>query len=416
MLGSQQRKTVLWIVPSWFTLHYHLSGRIAFLRTRGFDIHVVSNPDPRALETLEAQNAPYYPMDIARGIAPCRDLMTLYQLVQVIRRTGADLIGASTKKGGFLGAIAAHLTGRPMLYVVRGLEIGKPGRVMRWLFRWIERFTCALADRILMISKSNLAYFLEHRICPAAKMIMLGSGSSNGVDVDLFCRTPAVIKAGRVLRQEMGIPEEATVLGFVGRLSAEKGIKELEQVWGELRSRYSTVHLLVVSPPEVDPQISMSIERMQADTHVHFTGFMPDPVPAYAAMDCLVLPSHSEGFGVVVIEAGAMQVPTVATRVPGCVDAVVSGQTGLLVDANSPTALFRGIERLLLNSAERRTFGVNARQRCVAEFSQRIIWQEISDLYDRMISDKTKTDESCSPGSRAPVGTNGDQTKDTTLC
>jgi glycosyltransferase involved in cell wall biosynthesis len=141
------------------------------------------------------------------------------------------------------------------------------------------------------------------------------------------------------------------------------------------------LHMIIVAPPEVGAGTEAAIESLQSDNNVHFTGFMPDPVPAYAAMNCLVLPSYSEGFGCVLLEAACFELPAVATNVPGCTDAVVENHTGWLVEARDDKSLAEAMQRTYGEPDVARKLGENARIRAVAEFGQELIWSGYAELY-----------------------------------
>ena len=233
-----------------------------------------------------------------------------------------------------------------------------------------------------MISNSNIQYFLDNHICDRKKIIMFGSGSFTGVDSQRFKRTHETETAGKELRRELDIPGSPYVIGFVGRLVVEKGIRELMLAWQQLKSENPQLHMIIVAPPEIGPGAEAAVNCLRSDNNVHFTGFMPDPVPAYAAMNCLVLPSYSEGFPCVLLEAACFELPTVATNVPGCIDAVVEGQTGWLVEARDENMLVDAIRRTYREPDVARQLGENARTRAVAEFSQELMWFGYAELFD----------------------------------
>ena len=235
------------------------------------------------------------------------------------------------------------------------------------------------------MSRSNLEIFSSKQICPQEKLVLIGGGSDNGVDVDHFCLSDPVRMEAVALRKAIDIPHDASVIGFVGRLDLAKGIRELSDAWEMVREKHDSVHLVILAPPEVDPALAMTLETLKKDERVHVLGFLKDPVVGYAVMNCLVLPSYAEGFPNVILEAGAMELPVIATRVAGCVDAVVEQQSGLLVEPRSAVALAKGIEELLEDPGKARQYGKNGRERCVRQFKRELIWQGYADLYDRLI-------------------------------
>jgi glycosyltransferase involved in cell wall biosynthesis len=386
----RMQKRVLYIVPSWFTLHYSLRGQLSFLKKNGFDVEVLSESDPRAAHAAINEGVCYHSCNIETSVSPLNDLLSFYQIFWVIKRGNYDIIRSSTKKGSFFTGLAGRLAGVPnILYIVQGLSKDRTNKVILKTFPLIERIICAMAHYVVFISKSNMDLFIENRICRRQKALILGEGSFNGIDTTRFQRTEEATIRGYKLRDNLGIPINAFVMGFVGRLVREKGIVELTEAWKILRIKHHNAHLLLCGPPEIDPDLNDCLRILRIDPRVHFAGFVDDPTYVYAAIDSLVLPTYSEGFGNVLLEAGAMELPVIASRVNGCVDAIVHEQTGLLVEPKNPVALAQAMERVLINTEEARQWGRNGRNRCVELFQQEIIWRQIADFYEKLIANET---------------------------
>lgn len=398
---------ILYVVPSWFTLHYQLAGQLEFLKSKGMEIHIVSSPDPRAEKVADRVGVAFHPLELGCARAPWRDGKALLRLIRIIRAVKPEVVQSCTKKGGLISGIAGFLTRTPVIYVVFGLISENASIWKERLFRPVEKLICALARYVVVISRSNMQSFQDRRLCPASKLVLFGCGSAAGVDTDRFSRTPLLEAEGRTLRSTLGIPENAQVVGFVGRIVVEKGIRELISAWEMLRGRFPNAHLLLVSPPEVDPRLAEAVAELQHDLRVHFSGFLPDPRPAYAAMNWLVLPSYSEGFGNVILEAGAMEVPTIAARALGCVDAVLHRQTGLLIEPRDSNALEKAFISVFLDPVESQAWGRRARERCIRDFKPEVIWQGYADLYQSMSGgcdfQPQPLPNSCIDSSTAPV-------------
>ena len=386
------RIKILYIVPSWFTLRYHLRGQLSYLKSKGFDVDVVCEADSRAKEASMQEGVMYYPVDIIRESAPINDIKSFYQLFHIMKKNKYDAVNCSTKKGGFLGVLAAKLAGGTRcIYVIRGLTLEKTNYIKMKILLLIEKVICTIADRVVFLSKSNKELFIKKRICSDAKSVILGGGSINGIDTEFFKKNDINMLKGIILKKKYNIPENAYVFGFVGRLVIEKGIKELVMAWEELRATFTNIHLLMIAPPEIEAVIIEFISRLQMDSNVHFTGFLSNPVSGYAAMDCLLLPSYGEGLSNVIIEAGAMEVPAIATNVLGCTDVVVHNQTGILVEAKNHQALANAMQMMLASPKVTQVLGKNARERYTDLFQQQVIWTGYENLYNDIIT-KNKSD------------------------
>jgi glycosyltransferase involved in cell wall biosynthesis len=335
--GAGERGRVLYVVPTSFRLHHHLGGQLARLVERGFEVEVASEPDDRGRAAARREGVELVPIDLRPALHPVLDLVAVWTLARRLLGRRFDVVNCSTKKGGFYGTLLGRfLGGASTVYVVYGIDRTSPGPLRRVLFHGLEWMTCHLADRVIFLSGSTRDSFVDRGVCPADRAVILSGGSSNGVDTDRFRRSEALVEQGGRLRRKLDVPDDGFVIGFVGRLTREKGIAELWDAWREAADRDRDLHLLVLAPPEVDPAVRVQVEELRRHPRVHMLGFVPDPRVGYAAMDLLVLPSHdqTEGLPNVILEAGSMERPILATRVAGCRDAVVEGRTGVLVGAS----------------------------------------------------------------------------------
>lgn len=347
-----------------------LGGHLRLLRESGFENHAVATPDPKLDKFASETGATPHGIPIARPIAPLADLVALWRLVALFLRWRPTLVHAHMPKGGLLGMIAAWLTRVPVrIYTIHGLIYVTRTGWRRKLLRFSERFSCRLAHRVLAVSPSLRELIISEKVCPAAKILVINHGSICGVNAEVFDPTPGNRAAARTVLRELGIPDDAPVLGFVGRIVYDKGVSVLMDAWRELRDAFPTLHLLLVGEFEDHQPLEASLLRsIEDDPRVHVTGWRDYPAPYVAAMTVMALPSFREGFGLALIEAAAMEVPTVASRIPGCVDAVVENETGLLVDPHDPPALAAAVGRLLENEPLRKRLGEAGRRRALSCF------------------------------------------------
>lgn len=368
-----------------------LNGQVRFMRERGFHVEAVSSPGA-ALEAFgAAEGVPVHEVEMPRRITPLRDLWALFRLSLLLRRIRPGVVHSHTPKGGLLGMIAAFLARVPVrVYHMRGLPLQTAAGFRRRVLRTSEVVSCHLAHRVIAVSHSLRAAALAEGLCSPEKVTVLLGGSGNGVDSEgRFNPNLLEPGAGRAMRRRLGIPEGAQVIGFVGRIVRDKGVRELVAAWRELRESYSDLHLVMVGDTEPRDPIPESVaEELRTDPRAHITGVVPDVTALYAAMDLLVLPSYREGFPNVVLEAAAMGLPVVASAVAGCVDGVQEGVTGALVPPRDTASLAAAIRCYLDHPELRLSHGAAGRARTLRDFRREDLWEALHLEYKRLLSER----------------------------
>jgi len=355
-----------------------LRGLLFDLRERGFEPSVVCSPGELLDRFVRETGVAGFGVEMPRRITPLRDVVALYRLVILLRRLRPHIVHAHTPKGGLLGTTAAWMCRVPVrIYHIRGLPHLTASGVKRLLLHWSEQVACRLAHRVLCVGESMRRIAVEDRLCPPDRIKVLANGSGQGVDAERRFHPGRFTEVERErLQAQLQIPPDATVIGFVGRMVRDKGMQELAHAWQHLREDYSHLHLLLVGDyEEQDPVPAWVQQTFAGDPRVHITGWVSDAAPYYAIMHVLVLPSYREGFPNTPLEAAAMELPVVATRIPGTVDAVEDEVTGLLIPPRDAQALEQAIRRYLDSPALRQQHGKAGRERVLRLFRQEVIWE-----------------------------------------
>ncbi len=387
------RKTRLVFVTTVpITLEAFFRGQFVYWKQKGFEVIATSSPGTELEALRDREPVTVFPVRMIRGLSPISDLLAILRLYWLFKRLKPEIVHASTPKAGFVGMIAATLTGVPVrVFTLRGLMSEMDGR-LKAVLRWMEKLTCWLAHAVTANSRSVAKMSVNNRLCDQEKLLVLGHGSSNGVDAsDVFNPENTLITCTNALRAEYGVPESAKVIGFVGRIVKDKGIFELANAWVTLRRKHLDSYLMIVGKPEArNEALRRVIDDWEHDERVVFTEWVPRERMAthYGIMDILALPTYREGFPNVVLEAAAMGVPVVATRVTGCLDAVVDGVTGTLVPAKDPVALADAIEKYIVDPELRRQHGQAGRIRALNDFRPEMIWNDLHDLYIKLLKEK----------------------------
>lgn len=382
MPGKAIRLVHVTTVP--WTLEF-LSSHVEMARECGLDVAVVSAPGDLLDDFANAHGVRAFELPFTREITPLRDIGSLRRLSSIFRNQAPHIVHGHTPKAGLLSMTAAAVSRVPVrMYHLHGLPHVTATGWKRAALRMSEQISCRLATRVYAVSPSLMKEASWEPVCDPKKIRVLGSGSIAGVDaVGRF--DPARIPADETnaLRASLGVHDDAFVVGFVGRLVRDKGIEWLVSAWKQMREVVEQeTHLVLVGPLELRDVLSQDlIKLLEADPRIHTTGFVRNPEAYYRLFDVAVLPSQREGFGMSALEASAMTVPVIASRVTGCVDAVSDGTTGMLVDARDKNELAAALQRYAEDGAVRREHGDNGRSRALKDFNPKHLAFDLMNEY-----------------------------------
>jgi len=342
-----------------------LAARVRALKAAGFRVVLICSPGSLLDEIARNEDIEALPIVIERGMAPIADAVSLLRLWRALRSLRPAMTEFSTPKAGLLGNLAAWLCGVPVrVYLLRGLRLETLTGLKHMLLLGAERVASACAHRVLCNSESLRAKALALRIAPGHKVRMVGSGSSQGVDMVRFSPHPGTIREG------LGIPRNVPVIGFVGRLTRDKGVPELIEAFEQVVRVVPSARLLLVGWfDQSDDALDESLRhRILRHPSIVNTGYVADTAPWYRTMDMLVLPTWREGFPNVVLEAAATGIPVITTLSTGSRDAVLPEVTGLLIPAGYPQAIVEAVLRLIRNPDERVRMGRAGRAWIIERF------------------------------------------------
>ena len=377
-------------IPESFGL---MRGQLSYMAARGVAISAISSPG-EALDALsKREHVPVYAVPMARRITPVADAVAVLRIYRVLRQIRPDIVHAQTPKGGLLGTIAAWLARVPVrIYHIRGLPLTVATGMRRALLGLTERIACGLATQVLCVSHSLREVVVADGLCPAGKIKVLAGGSGNGVDADERYNPERSRSEREAIRNALGIPQDATVAGFVGRIVRDKGVIELTRAWSRIREEFPRVWLLVAGRFEDQDPIPEDVgAALRTDPRIRLVPWWDDMPSLYSAMDLVVLPTYREGFPNVPLEAAAMALPVVATNVPGCIDAVQNGVTGILVPPRDPDALADAIRGYLRDGERSRAHGGAGRERVLRDFRQPVVWDALRAEYSRLMAVSRRT-------------------------
>jgi len=367
------------------SLELLLGPQLEAFAKAGYEVIAMSADGPY-VDAVEARGVRHVPVQNAtRSMDPRRDVLAIEELRRQFRRLRPDIVHTHNPKPGLYGRIAARAARVPVVVnTVHGLYALPEDR---WRKRAVvygfERMASLCSDAELVQNPEDVTTLRRALREPASKVVLLG----NGVDLQRFAPDRSGDRRRKV-RGELGIAEDAIVVGAVGRLVLEKGYAELLRAWQQVAAAHPDAVLVVVGPD--DPDKADAVPRELIDgaeaCGVRFLGLRSDVEELYHAMDLYVLASHREGFPRSAMEAAATGLPIVATDIRGCRQVVTDGANGLLVPVDDESALADAIGRLVADGHLRRRMGVAAVDRARREFDQQRCIHITLATYDRLLT------------------------------
>lgn len=371
---------ICFVVSSPLTARAFLSGHIAAL-SRHYTVDLAV--DAKGGDGLGGipVHARIVPMPIRRKVAPAADISVLLRLIVLFRRERYSAVSSVTPKAGMLAMLAAAMAGVPLrTHIFTGQVWATRMGWQRWLLKAADRLIARLATHVLADSPSQRDFMAAEGIAAAHKIRVLGDGSICGADGERF-RPDAERRAA--VRSAHGIPEEAAVFLFLGRLNRDKGVLDLADAFAALDN--AAAWLLVAGPDEAELRGEMERRLGAALARTRFVGYTDRPEDFMAAADVFCLPSYREGFGMVIIEAAAAGIPAIGSRIYGVTDAIEENVTGLLHRAGDAGGLAGQMASLAGDAVRRRAMGEAARERALRLFSREAVTQAWLGFYRQLL-------------------------------
>ncbi|MCL4639218.1 MULTISPECIES: glycosyltransferase family 4 protein [Olivibacter] len=383
MKRRQSEKKILHVVSVSFSLTYFIGDQFDHFRDKGWDMHVVCSQSAHFNDYAAEKKFTPHPIAINRKISPLADIKAIFKLRKLIRDERIEVVFGHTPKGGLIAMVAAFLAGvKKRVYVRHGLVYETSKGLKRTLLKSIERITGYMAQRVVCVSPSILTISNQEHLSDKKKNVVLGKGTFNGIDTRLKFNPDQLDSTNIMkLRGQHNIQNQDIVIGFVGRIAVDKGIGVLLEAWKLLKARYRDIKLVLIGPFDERDNIDDQLQDMiRLDEDIISTGHIEDTRNYYGLLDVFVLPSYREGLPTVILEASSLCVPVVATKVTGCVDAVLTGYTGFLTE-HDPVEIANVIAYYIDNPRLRLEHGKNGRNFVVQHFDQRDMWKRIEDTF-----------------------------------
>ena len=369
-----------------------LKGQLRFMASNGFDVKGVSSEGEELREVHENEGIAVEAITMSRKITPFQDLKSLWQMWNFLRKEKPQIVHTHTPKAGIIGMLAARLAGVPhRLHTVAGLPLMEATGIKRKILNFVEKLTYSFATRVYPNSKGLYDFILQNNFTQSNKLKIIANGSSNGINTTFF--SPAQVSEIEkvALREKLNIQPDDFVFVFVGRIVSDKGINELIKAFSELQTAENNeltgIKLLLVGGLEsdLDPLNPETLAEINQNKDIISAGFQQDVRPFFAISDALAFPSYREGFPNVVMQAGAMGLPSIVSDINGCNEIIVEGENGLIIPPKNVEKLK---EKMLTLARDKNLYiklKENSRRMIENRYEQFVVWKALLEEYEGLL-------------------------------
>lgn len=359
------------------TLDAFMRGQLAWISGQGHEVHVVSSPGVELQRIASRENVIVHALPMQREVSLLADARALWLWMRLLRSVRPDVVVVGTPKAGLVGGVAAAILGVPRrVYFMRGARFEGSSGLKRRALKAVEWASCRVAHAVVAVSPSLAALAIREHVVDPERIVTVGAGSSNGVDLTRFRPPNERERAGA--RRQLGVPHGRVTIAYLGRLHPDKGLDVLAEGLRVLADLAPGRALLLVGGVEEGANIST---LSSAGVAVRILGQVQDVPTFLHACDLVVLPTQREGFPNVVLEAAATGLPVVTTDATGAVDSVLDGSTGIIVPRRDGSALGRALAALVQDPSLRARMGAAARERAERDFANTVVWKGLLDAF-----------------------------------
>lgn len=371
------------------SLNILLRGQHKFMSTNGFEVIGISSTGNALYEVSQEEEIRVIEINMSRKITPIKDFLSVYNLYKLIKKEKPIIVHSHTPKAGVVAMMAAKIANVPIrLHTVAGLPLMEAKGIKRKLLNFVEKVTYACATKVYPNSKGLYDFIVEEELISSIKMKIIANGSSNGIDTSYFDSERISEKQREEFLTRLIIQKKDFVFIFVGRLVGDKGINELIDAFARIKD--SNVKLLLVGGLEsdLDPLKSETIHEIDKNKNIISVGFQKDVRPYFAISHCLVFPSYREGFPNVVLQAGAMGLPSIVSNINGCNEIIQEGINGSIIPSKDRESLYKVMHKIISDEAWRKQLAGNARDIIVSHYEQKLVWDALLIEYNHLLIQK----------------------------
>lgn len=369
------------------SLNTLLKGQLSFLNNH-FETIGVSSGGSYLKELSVREGVMVYPIKIHRKISFFRDLVSLLNLYIFFLRERPQIVHSITPKAGLLSMIAAKLAGVPIrMHTFTGLIFPSKQGFMKQILIFMDKLLCFCSTNIYPEGEGVKRDLIINKIT-SKPLNVIANGNVNGINLDYYNIESLGKESVSNLKRELGFKEDEFVFIFVGRLVKDKGIEELIGAFKQVSCKY-TCKLLLVGNFESDDSLNdETLNEIKNNPLIIFTGFQKDVRPYFAISNALVFPSYREGFPNVVMQAGAMELPSIVSNINGCNEIIEDGINGIIIPVKDINSLKMAMIKIMLDSSYYYELKKSTRSMIKERYEQSIVWNEILKEYNFLVNNK----------------------------
>ena len=364
------------------SLKHLIKGQMSFMRENGYDVIMISADGNELNDVITNEKCRHVIIPLTRKITPLKDLIATLRLYFLIIRERPDIVHTHTPKAGIVGMLASFLARVPIrLHTVAGLPLLEAEGFKRALLNFVEKLTYKFSTMVYPNSHGLKDIILKNNFTAENKLNVIGNGSSNGIDTSYFDPELYSYNEKRLLKEKLGIKKSDFVFIFVGRLVADKGIKELVEAFGGLD--LEGMKLLLVGPFEddLDPLDDKTKLLISSNERIISVGYHNDVRPFFSISNSLVFPSYREGFPNVVMQAGAMGLPSIVSDINGCNEIIKNDRNGLIVPTKDVDSLREAMSKIFQHKDLYSRLSLKSRLTIVSNYEQKEYWKTLLNEY-----------------------------------
>jgi len=388
------------------SLNRLLKGQLKFLNNY-FSVVALSGYNNNLEEVKNREGVEIKNIVMSRKIDLLQDIISLIKLFIYFKKVKPTIVHSITPKAGLLTMLAGKMAGVPIrMHTFTGLIFPTQSGKMQQLLIKMDQLLCWAATNIYPEGNGVKQDLINYKIT-SKPLKVLANGNVNGIDLSHFANDNITKTEQTQLKQELDIFADDFVFVFVGRLVGDKGINELVEAFSKLDIRYQESETLVSNPKslvpspqspvsklllvgpletELDPLNEETLKEIKTNPNIISVGFQKDVRPYFAISNALVFPSYREGFPNVVMQAGAMELPSIVSDINGCNEIIVEGENGTIIPVKNVEAISTAMQKLIEDKAYYLSLKNNARPMIQARYEQSVVWKALLEEYNSLIS------------------------------